>query len=54
MFFDGILLICGHLSSANRKGLVSHFANMVYIGVVADILTIDRYKTFSFISNANI
>ena len=44
MFFDSILFIDSHLSSANRKGLVSHFANMVYIGVVADVLTIDRYR----------
>ena len=47
MFFDSILFIDCYLSDANRKRLVSHFANMVYIGVVADVLTIDRYKTSS-------
>lgn len=47
MFFDSILFIESHLSSANRKGLVSHFANMVYIGVVANILAIDSHKTYS-------
>ena len=42
MFFDSILFIDCYLSDANRKRLVSHFANMLYIGAVLTVFTVIR------------
>ena len=36
------LIFDGESLATNRKGLVSHFVNMVYIGAVADVMTTDR------------